>query len=153
MTIAGTPVKSRARCRISSATILTEMKSSRIQFIKTICLVTSTAIFGLAGCGKEAGPPPPLAVEQIPAEMQKAFNNSAPEARDAMSRLVSALQNKDYPAAYQEIQTLCVLPGESKEQRALAARAQLTITGLLQTAQAQGDEKAADALRLRQTTR
>jgi len=85
--------------------------------------------------------------------MQKAFNNAEPQAKEAVGRLTSALQSKDYPAAFQEVQALCSLPGETREQRALAARALLTITGLLQTAQAEGDERAAAALRLRQMSR
>jgi hypothetical protein len=123
------------------------------RIVNTICLITGMAILGPAGCGKDPGPPPPLAVEQIPAEMQKAFNHAEPEARDTVGRLISALQNKDNPAAYQEVQALCSLPGETKQQRALAARALLTITGLLQAAQVQGDEGAAAALKLRQMTR
>jgi hypothetical protein len=121
--------------------------------VNAIYLMASLAFLELAGCDKDAGPPPPLAVEAIPAEMQKGFNNAAPEVKDTVGRLNSALQGKDYPAAYQEVQALCILPGETKEQRALSARALLTITGLLQTAQAQGDQNAAAALKLRQMTR
>jgi len=123
------------------------------RLVNTICLIASMAVLGPVGCGKDPGPPPPLAAEQIPAEMQKAFHNAEPEARDTVGRLTAALQSKDYPAAYQEVQALCSLPGETREQRALAARALLTVTGLLQTAQDQGDERAAAALRLRQISR
>jgi hypothetical protein len=122
-------------------------------FVRIIGLLTSLAFLGPLGCDKEAGPPPPLAVEAIPVEMQKAFHDAQPEAKENVGRLNSALQSKDFPTAYQEVQNLCNLPGETREQRALAARALLTLTGLLQTAQAQGDENAAAALKLRQTTR
>ncbi|HEV7926844.1 MAG TPA: hypothetical protein VGR14_15905 [Verrucomicrobiae bacterium] len=129
------------------------MNALKHQLINTLCLFSGMALLGLVGCGKDPGPPPPLAVEQIPAEMQKAFNNAVPEAKETVGRLISTLQSKDYPAAFQEVQALCNLPGETKEQRALAARALLSITGLLQTAQDQGDEKAAAALRMRQISR
>jgi hypothetical protein len=153
MIITGTPEKSRARCRTSNASDPTETISMKHRLVKTIGLIASLAMLGPAGCDKDPGPPAPLAAEAIPAEMQKAFNSAAPEAKDSVSRLTSALQGKDYPAAYEEVQALCSLPGETSEQRALAARALLTMTGLLQTAQAQGDERAAAALRLRQTSR
>jgi hypothetical protein len=132
---------------------MNDLNDLKHQLINTLWLISGMALLGLVGCGKEPGPPPPLAVEQIPAEMQKAFNNAVPEAKETVGRLISTLQSKDYPAAFQEVQALCSLPGETKEQRALAARALLTITELLQTAQDQGDQKAAAALRMRQISR
>jgi len=129
------------------------MNSMKHRIVNTIVLIASMAVLGPCGCGKDPGPPPPLAVEEIPAQMRKAFNGAESEAKDTVGRLTAALQSKDYPAAYEEVQALCSLPGETREQRSLAARALLTITGLLQTAQAQGDERAATALRLRQMNR
>jgi hypothetical protein len=129
------------------------MNSMKSCIVNTICLLAGLAVLGPAGCRKDPGPPPPLAAEQIPNEMQKAFSTAEPEARETAGRLTAALQGKDYPAAYQEVQVLCTLHGETSEQRALAARTLLTITGLLQTAQEQGDERAAAALRLRQMSR
>jgi hypothetical protein len=123
------------------------------RLVTAIYLVTLLVVLGSVGCGKNPGPPPPLPVEQIPAELQKAFNSAGTEAKDVVGRVISALQSKDYPTAYEKIQTLCALQEETKEQRLLAARVLITLTGLLQTAQAQGDESAAAALRLRQTSR
>jgi hypothetical protein len=113
----------------------------------------SMAVLGPVGCSRNAGPPQPLAVEQIPAEMQKAFNNAGPEIKDSVGHLISALQSKDYPTAYQEVQVLGNFPDETSEQRTLDARALLTLTELLQAAQAQGDERAASVLKLRQMNR
>jgi hypothetical protein len=129
------------------------MKIMHGRSLNALCFAASLAVFGLAGCGKNPGPPPPLSVEQIPAELQKAFNNTGSETKEVVGRVISTLQSKDYPTAYEEIQTLCALPDETQEQRLLAARALLTLTGLLQTAQSQGDERAAAALKLRQTSR
>jgi hypothetical protein len=129
------------------------MNSTNNILVSAISLVAGLAILGSAGCGRKPGPPPPLAVEQIPAEMQKSFKTAGPEIQDAVARITAALQSNDYPVAYQEVQNLCILPDETAGQRGLAARALLTVTGLLQTAQAQGDERAAAALTLRQTSR
>jgi uncharacterized protein HemY len=85
--------------------------------------------------------------------MQRAFGKASPEVKDAVGRVNSALGTNDYPAAYHEVQALCELPGETQEQRLLAARALLTITGLLQAEQAKGGQEAAAALKLRQTSR
>ncbi|MGO8677748.1 MAG: hypothetical protein ACLQVX_17975 [Limisphaerales bacterium] len=118
-----------------------------------IWLLVGLTLLGPAGCGRSPAPLSPLAAEQIPAEMQRAFNNARPEVKDAIGRITAALQAKDNPAAYQEVQALCKLPGQTKPQRLLAARALLTVTGLLQASQAQGDPDAAAALKLRRLTR
>ncbi len=100
------------------------------------------------GCHREVGPPAPLPAENIPGEFQKAFAKAAPEAKDLSSRVVAALTSKEYAGAYAAVQELCASPQASKAQKQLAARALLTITGLLQTAQSQGDQSAAEALEL-----
>jgi len=125
----------------------------KLPIVNIFYLLPIVAALGAAGCDKDPGPPPPLAVEAIPFEMQKSFDHAEPEVKATVSRLNAALQSKDFPTAYQEIQILSNMAGETKEQRTLAARALLTLTGLLQTAQAQGDENAAAALKLRQRTR
>jgi len=107
----------------------------------------------LAGCSKEPGPPPALAVEQIPAELEKAFKQAKQETKDVVGELNSGLQNKDYADAYDAVQALGNIPDTTKEQRMLVSRAMLTIYGLLQTAQANGDDRAAAAIRYHQMTK
>ena len=107
----------------------------------------------LAGCSKEPGPPPALAVEQIPAELEKAFKQAKQETKDVVGKLNSGLQNKDYADAYDAVQALGNIPDTTKEQRMLFSRAMLTIYGLLQTAQANGDDRAAAAIRYHQMTK
>jgi hypothetical protein len=107
----------------------------------------------LAGCSKEPGPPPALAVEQIPAELEKAFKQAKQETKDVVGKLNSGLQNKDYADAYDAVQALGNIPDTTKEQRMLVSRAMLTIYGLLQTAQANGDDRAAAAIRYHQMTK
>ena len=121
---------------------------------QAICFLVGLALLSAAGCNRgSSGPPPPLAVEQIPAEMQKAYSKATPEVKDAVAQLNSTLQNKDYPAAYQVVQVLCNLPVATKDQRLVSVRAMLTITGLLQAAQAQGDQNAAAVLSFQKKTR
>ena len=107
----------------------------------------------LAGCGREAGPPPPLPVDQIPAAMNQVFVKCSPEAKNLVEEIEAALQATNYPAAYQEVQVLCGLPDASAEQRLVATRAMLTINGLLRELQSKGDPDAAAILKLQQRTR
>jgi hypothetical protein len=125
--------------------------SNRIKQI--IWIMSSPVLLLLAGCSKEPGPPPPLAVEQIPAELEKAFKQAKQDPKDLVTKLNSSLQSKDYPDAYDAVQALGNVPEATKEQRMLVSRAMLTIYGLLQAAQAQGDDKASAAIRYHQMTK
>jgi hypothetical protein len=116
----------------------------------SICLVTAVATFVTAGCSKAPTPPTPLAADQIAPELQKAFAGAASPAKELVDEIVAAVHTNGYVAAFQTVQALATVPGLSKEQRFLMARAQLAINGLLQSAQAQGDENAAAAIKFYQ---
>ena len=120
---------------------------------QNVCLALCSLAILVCGCAKDPGPPPPLAVENIPGELEKAFQAAKQQTKDIVGKVNSGLQSKDYPGAYDAIQALGSLPDTSIEQRRLTARAMLTIYGLLQTAQSQGDDKAAAALRYHQMTK
>src|SRR4051812_45926154 len=111
-----------------------------------VCFALLISI-GPVGCNRSGSqPPPPLAVEQIPAEMNKAFAKAPGDVKEMVEKLNASLEAKDYVIASQTVQTLFNLPVATKDQRMVSTRAMLTINGLLQTAQAQGDQKAAAAL-------
>ncbi len=118
-----------------------------------IWLTFALLILGLCGCDKSTQPLPLLAAEQIPTELQKAFRKAKPELNNVVAQINSELQSKDYASAYQGLQFLTSVPDITEEQRTLAARALLSINGLLQTAQAQGDQKAAEVLKFQQRNR
>ena len=111
-----------------------------------LVLAVSLAASSLIGCSKTAGPPKPLAADQIPAELQKAYAKAKPEFKDVVQQISSAMQQKDYPGANAGIRVLFNATEGTKEQRSVTARAMLTINQLLQEAQAQGDAKAAAAI-------
>jgi len=103
-------------------------------------------LISLAGPGchhQNDGPPPPLPAEQIPAAFAAGFKDAKPEVKDLADKFLKTLEAKDYPAAHQVSQELQMLEAATKPQQLLAARAFLTVTSLLQAAQAQGDENAA----------
>lgn len=124
-----------------------------LNYAKQICLALGLAAWGACGCSRNAGPPPPLAAEQIPAAMEQAFHQAAAETKEAAGQVVSAVQSKDYPKASAVAQALSERPDLTSDQRLLVARALLTLNGLLQAAQAHGDENAAAALKFHQMTK
>ena len=73
--------------------------------------------------------------------------------KDLIGEIERALTSKDYPAAYQRVQVICNLPEATPEQRQVSTRALLTLTALLQSAQAQGDQGAAAVLKQQQRSR
>lgn len=110
-------------------------------------LIVGLACFGPVGCNRAGSQPPaPLAVEQIPQEMNKAFAKAPADVKEMVNDLNKALEAKDYVAASQVVQTLFNLPVATKDQRMVTVRSMLTVNSLLQTAQAQGDQKAAAVL-------
>ncbi len=123
----------------------------RLRYGQYLLILCSLLVVG--GCSKDPGPPPPLAADRISPELQRVFNQAKAETKDLVTKVTTGLQSKDYATAYDAIQALIALPDLSKDQRALSVRAMLTIYGLLQDAQAQGDEKAAAALRYHQSTK
>jgi len=117
-------------------------------------IFTALSVFFLvSACQRDSGPPAPLPLDQIASEFDKGFKDAKLEVKDLAKKVVDALQAKDYPAAHQAIQELSIAPGATKNQQTLAARAFVTITALVQTAQSQGDEKAATVLKTYQGTK
>jgi hypothetical protein len=87
------------------------------------------------------------------AEFKKTFANAPQMAKELTVGVTSSLEQKDYAGAYQAINVLLGMPDLTKEQQAVAARALLTINGLVQKAKDAGDPKAAEALQMRRSTR
>lgn len=105
------------------------------------CSLLCLLVFA-TGCRESSGPPAPLTVEQLPAEFDQAFARAAAEPKALAGQVVSAVRSQDYGQAFLELQRLTGQSGLSKAQTQLAARGLLTLNGLLQSAQAKGDEQA-----------
>lgn len=99
------------------------------------------------GCNRTSPPPTPLALEELPAALDKAFGTAKPDLKDLANQVVAAVQAGDYSKAFLTIQTLASRPGLTKEQLSVTSRATLTVNGLLESAQAKGDAKAAQTLK------
>jgi len=120
-----------------------------INLTSRICLVFALFLIAAlgAGCDKAGPPPAPLTAEELPAAMEKAFSSAKPEIKELAGQFVALVKAKNYPKAFQAMQSLMGQPGLNKEQLNVSSRASLTLNELLQAAQAAGDQKAATTIK------
>jgi hypothetical protein len=121
------------------------MKDLRAATAILLMLMTGL-VFGL-GCDKSSAPPQPLALEEVPAALQKSFSKAKGESKELVTQIVATLQAQDYSTAYLSIQKLAAQSGLNKDQQSAASRATLAINTALQSAQTKGDAKAAETLK------
>jgi hypothetical protein len=107
-----------------------------------ICVLVLGVLLSGLGCNRTPAPPEPLALEQIPSEVDKAYAKCSGDAQELVGKFKASLQEKDYAASYQILQSLTALSDVTPVQRKFLIRANLTVYGLVQTAQSSGDEKA-----------
>jgi hypothetical protein len=82
-----------------------------------------------------------------------AFSKAKPQAKELATLVVASVKARDFAKAFSSIQALVAVPDLTKEQLNAASRATITVSGLLQEAQAQGDAKAAAAVKLYRETK
>lgn len=114
---------------------------------KTIALVLLLGLVAGFGCNRTTPPPTPLTAEELPGALEQAFSKAKPQAKELATLVVTSVKGRNFPKAFSTIQALAALPDLTKEQVNVAARATITVSGLLQEAQAQGDAKAAAAIK------
>jgi hypothetical protein len=102
----------------------------------------------VSGCHKTDTPPPSLTIEQLPPALQQAFANAKPGLKGPLEAVVKWLEAKDYSKAYFALQTLSGQPGLTRKQAQVCASGLLTLNDALQQAQSQGDQKAAQTLKV-----
>ena len=108
-----------------------------------LCVLLATT-----ACNKNTAPPAALTVEQLPAAFDKAFAKAKPEVRGMATEVISSVQAKAYAKAHSQIQMLATASDLTKEQSSVVGRGMLTISSLMQAAAAQGDENAAQAVKV-----
>lgn len=116
--------------------------------LRNICGVFSliVALSLTTGCDKAATPPEPFTAEELPGAIEQAFASAKPEIKEVATQFVSLIKAKNYPKAFESMQSLSSKSGLSEEQHAVLGRASLTLNSLLQAAQASGDQKAAKTI-------
>jgi hypothetical protein len=105
------------------------------------------------GCNRTTPPPTPFTPEELPGAMENAFSTAKPQAKELAALVVTSVKGKDFARAFSTIQALVAEPGLTKEQVNVASRATITVSALLQEAGAQGDAKAAAAVKLYRETK
>lgn len=113
---------------------------------KTTALAMLLVLAVGLGCNRTTPPPTPLTSEELPGVLEKTFGTAKPQAKELAALVVTSVKGRDFAKAFSTIQALTAEPGLTKEQVNIAARAMITISGMLQEAQAQGDAKAAAAI-------
>jgi hypothetical protein len=121
--------------------------------MKLLCLKRSAFALVLAlgfgvGCDRASAPPTPLSAAEFPTAFANAFSKAKPEVKEVADQIVAAVQAQDYSKAFNGLQSLVGLPDLTKEQISVSSRGLLTVNTLLQAAQAQGDAKAAETIRV-----
>ncbi|MEK7685262.1 MAG: hypothetical protein AAB466_07565 [Verrucomicrobiota bacterium] len=117
-------------------------------FHNKIALLLFCLLFLAAGCGKNKAPEP-LALDQIPAAVEKAFSKAKPEIKNLAKQAVATIQSKDYTTALLQLQNLSAVPQLTAEQLSVATRSLLTVNAQMQAAASQGDAQAAEVLKMR----
>lgn len=113
--------------------------------ILSLCVLLAGLV---TGCDKSSAPPEPITAEELPGALEKAFAKSKPEVKDLASQVAAAVKAQDYAKASFAMQALVQSAGMTKEQASVVARGTLCVNNLLQSAQAKGDTKAAETLRV-----
>jgi hypothetical protein len=107
----------------------------------------------VAGCRKKATTPRAMSAEEVPAAMEKTFQQAPTEVREVATEAVIALQSQDESKAFLDLQELTHRPELSPEQRMAAARSMMAVHERLRSAAARGDKKAEQTLEQYQATK
>jgi hypothetical protein len=97
--------------------------------------------------------PAPLPVAELPAAFEKAFRVAPAEAKDMAGQVVALVRAQDYSKAHPQLLALAAAPKLTPEQLDVTARGLVTLNELLQAAQAQGDQNAAQTLEMYRKTK
>jgi hypothetical protein len=109
-------------------------------------------LFGM-GCSRNSAPPAPLPVEQLPAAFEKAFGKAKPEAKELANEIVASVQAKEYSKAFYGLQNLMSKSVLTKEQSSVVSSAIITVNTLLEAAQAEGNQQAAETIKVYRSTK
>ena len=112
----------------------------------SICSVLLFLLLVVVGCNRSSSSLAPLPVGELSSALEKAFSKTKPGVKDLADQVIASVKTQDYPKAYRELQNLSIAPGLTREQASIASRSILTVHGLLQSAEAKGDQKAATTL-------
>lgn len=106
--------------------------------VATVCLA-GTLITG--GCGR-SGAPREVAVKDLPTESKGLFDQAAPDVKTLATGALTALEGKDWAAAWAAFQVLSERKDLTAAQREFVASSLVTVGAQMQKAGDAGDAKA-----------
>lgn len=116
--------------------------------VAALTLLMSVALL-LAGCSRSQ-PPEPIALADVPAALREAFQDAKPEFKTLIEEIIPAIQNPEYPKAFNGLQMLAARPGLTKPQRELVARCVMAVGEQMSAAASSGDAQATEFMQLYQ---
>ena len=116
-----------------------------------IGLVLATAL--VPGCSEAKSPVTPIALEEIPAALNKAFASGKAETKDISGQTAAAVQTKDYAKAATLLENLRQRPDLSAQQGRTVAGAAMSVHSALAEAESKGDQQAAEVLKAQRMTK
>ena len=78
------------------------------------------------GCGRKSNQDP-LPVADIPTALTNAFELAGPNVKAIAHRAVAFIQSKNFSLAYNDLETLKLMPDLTEKQKAVVERAMLTV--------------------------
>jgi hypothetical protein len=114
-------------------------------------LLLATAL--MTGCSEAERPVAPIALEEIPTALSKAFASGKAESKDISAQTAVAVQAKDYAKAATLLETLRQRPDLTTQQGRTVAGAAMSVHSALATAEANGDQQAAEVLKAQRMTK
>lgn len=117
--------------------------------LSVLLLVTILA----GGCSDTTRPPTPISLDQIPAELGKAFTSAEGDTKELSALAVAAVQSKEFSKAAMALDALARRSDLSKIQGRTTAGAAMTVNAALLEAESKGDPQAAKTLEVRRMTK
>jgi len=105
------------------------------------------------GCGDTDQPPTAISMDQIPAELEKAFAPAKGDTKELSGLAITTVQNKEFSKTSMALDALARRPDLSKTQSRTVTGAAMTINVVLLQAESKGDPQAAKTLELRRMTK
>ena len=122
-------------------------------FSKVISLPVLAIVLALTSGCEGNNPPKAISLDQIPAELEKAFAAAKGETKELSNLAITSVQSKDLPKAALTLNALAGRPDVSMNQARTTSSAFTTVNAALREAEAKGDQKAAEALQIQRVNK
>jgi len=132
----------------------TPTRSHRTKRASSFALLSAFTVFLASGCGREAAPPVPIAVEEAPGKLAEAVSQEQnPEVKKLLDEAADVMRRKDYGQGLLLLQALSGRSDLTPEHRDLVSRLLLAANKALTDQASSGDQRAQEILQFRRATK